>query len=275
MYIVKVNEITPFFNPFGAPIFHDETVSSTFESARILAAGGAPHGTVFIADFQESGRGRFSRPWKTERGESLLFTLLLRYKSISEMPAALTLRTGLAAAGAVEDFDKELNGKVFVKWPNDIMLKLRKTEIDDSTSYAYRKVSGILSESDGKTVYIGVGLNVAQKHFPLELRHKAASLQQALSVLPENARFVLLESILSRLYRELFAEQGESPPWHDRLNKRLYKKGEIVSFAPDSGLSKNLVKGVLKGVGAGGELLIMCEGEKTEKAFVSGELQVY
>ena len=40
------------FNPFGAPVFHEEVVSSTMDVLRRLSADNAPHGTVVAADFQ-------------------------------------------------------------------------------------------------------------------------------------------------------------------------------------------------------------------------------
>ena len=65
-------------NPFGAPVYHEETVSSTFDAARILAGKSEAHGTVIAADFQEAGRGRQNRSWAADRGKNLMFTILLR-----------------------------------------------------------------------------------------------------------------------------------------------------------------------------------------------------
>jgi BirA family biotin operon repressor/biotin-[acetyl-CoA-carboxylase] ligase len=259
-------------NPFGAPIYHEETVSSTMEVARVLAKNNEPHGTVITADFQETGRGRLTRPWTTERGKNLLFTILLRYGDAPSTPEALTLRTGLAVSLAIEDMVPALSGLVQVKWPNDVMICPRKAQA------AYKAV-GILAEGDGKIVYIGVGVNVAQRDFPEEYRFKAGSIIQAFPELPENARFVLLEKILLRLHEEI--ERPEAAPpysadsWRERLTQRLYKKGEQVSFVPGAADSDHLVEGILSGLGPGGELLIIPKGEKTERAFVTGELRVY
>ena len=43
-------------NPFNAPVYHEETVSSTMDISRKLAVDGEPHGTVIAADFQEAGK---------------------------------------------------------------------------------------------------------------------------------------------------------------------------------------------------------------------------
>ena len=248
-------------NPFAAPVYHEEILSSTFDAARGLPCDAAPHGTVVTADFQESGRGRGGRPWAAERGKNLLFTILLRYESISSIPQALTLKTGLAVSLAMEGFFPVLTGLVKIKWPNDIML-------------ASRKAAGILTESDGKNVYIGVGVNVGQREFPEEYRAKAGSFAQVLPELyqdPEGIRFVLLEKILRHLYDEL--ETGVF--WRERLEPRLYKRGETVTFIEGAAGSGQPVRGTLSGIGSGGELLITPEGEKKERAFVTGELLVY
>ena len=63
--------------------------------------------------------------------------------------------------------------------------------------------------------------------------------------------------------------------WRECLTQRLYKKGETVRFAPGVADSCLLVEGTLCGLGPGGELLIIPNGEKTERAFITGELQVY
>jgi BirA family biotin operon repressor/biotin-[acetyl-CoA-carboxylase] ligase len=260
-------------NPFKAPVYHEEEVSSTMDSARFLAKNGAPHGSVIAADFQQAGRGRIkNRQWKMDRGKNLIFTIVLRFTNFSAMPKALTLRTGLAVSFGIEDFASALAGNILIKWPNDIMIYSAKTG---------RKAAGILTEADGGTVYLGIGVNLFQREFPLEYRAKAGSIILALeergiyeNELPPNGRYVLLEKILSRLYQELNDEEW-ALSWRDRLDRRLYKKGETVGFAEGAADSGKIVSGILKGIGPEGELLIKIEGENKERPFITGELQVY
>ena len=256
-------KLLPLKNPFNAPIFHEETVSSTMDTVRVLAGQNEAHGTVICADFQEAGRGRLSRSWVTDHGDNLMFSVLLRYGEFSSVPKALTLRTGLAVSLALEDLVPALCGSVKIKWPNDIMI-------------FSRKAAGILTEGDGKNVYIGIGVNVAQKEFPPEFRSKAVSLIQALPegspALNEGARFILLENILSRLHSEI-EKPGDN--WQERLLARLYKKGEPVSFAEGAADSEKLITGTLSGIGPDGELLIIPRGEQKARSYVTGELKVY
>jgi BirA family biotin operon repressor/biotin-[acetyl-CoA-carboxylase] ligase len=262
------------------------------------------------------------------RGENLPFTVILRYPDFAAIPPCLTLRTGLALSLAIEDFaetacppalnparsagPETLAGRVEVKWPNDIML----IQADGRG----KKAAGILAEAAGfsgkaagfsggsVTVYLGVGINAAQRDFPPELEKKACSI--AGTLYPEisgaeaaaryaglaEKRFVLLEKAIARLYAEL---EGSGPeehgavehgaakrgaettaeraareaPWRERLLRRLYMRGKPVRFIPGAAGSGNAVEGILAGIGGAGELLITIDGKT--RPFVTGELEVY
>ncbi|MDR3167168.1 MAG: biotin--[acetyl-CoA-carboxylase] ligase family protein [Treponema sp.] len=306
-------------NPFGAPVYYQQTLSSTMDVSRELARAGEGHGTVITADFQEAGRGSRGRPWQADRGRNLVFTILLRYPGFSAIPRGITLRTGLALSLAIEDFAPALAGSVWVKWPNDVMIASPRTAAsrsgisgrgvpgqmeDDPREPAAKKTAGILAEGDGKTVFIGIGVNLAQTEFSGEYRSKATSI--ALALADRNAdrhsrpggedffavRFRLLEGILSRLFEE-FSPPEDSPEaksWRKRLEERLYMRGRAVRFFPHSGPAGaapyglggpsgggagEAVEGRLAGIGPKGELLILPEGAPEPLAFVSGELAVY
>ena len=282
-------------NPFGAPVYFKETVTSTMDEARLLV--NEPSGTVIAADEQSTGRGRAGRPWKTGKGKSLSFTVILHYGTIPAIPPCLTLKAGLAVSCAIEDFIEEfaafvlgaqkptpagkvsLCGKILVKWPNDVMLPGR-----DGLG---RKAAGILTEAEDGTVYIGIGVNIAQKSFPPELAVKACSIAQALPELPpwnnEGAaslaerRFTLLEMILSRLYKELETPDCVSD-WRKRLEEKLYMKGQKVSFIP--GLPEELagkssiIAGTLQGVEENGGICIVQDSGDVFSC-MNGELKVY
>jgi BirA family biotin operon repressor/biotin-[acetyl-CoA-carboxylase] ligase len=237
----------------------------------VLASQGEPHGTVITADFQAKGRGRIrERSWDMERGENLPFTILLRYARIEDIPPALTLRAGLAVALAVENFAPALAGRVRIKWPNDVLIAGEKTE-------AAQKVAGILAEADGGNVHIGIGVNVAQKNFPGHLQEKATSVSLAANRKIESGeRFTLLEKILARLYEGIGTLIAASPVptlcWRERIEERLYKKGERVCFMQGAVDSGEKVTGTLFGIGPGGELLIVPDGETEARGVVTGEL---
>jgi BirA family biotin operon repressor/biotin-[acetyl-CoA-carboxylase] ligase len=189
-----------------------------------------------------------------DRGVSLPFTVLLRFSNSDNFSSTLTLRTGLAVSLAIEDFMPCLQNRVFVKWPNDIIIDSKKT-------------AGILCEADRKNVHLGIGVNIAQKIFPEHLREKATSITLAADMdINSGLRFLLLEKILKRLYHEI-----ENKNWINRLEQRLYKKGEKVIFIEGVKDSGKEVKGRLIGIGNNGEILILPDDEKVPRSFYAGE----
>src|SRR5262249_35793329 len=63
---------------FGSHIHHLYTTDSTMNDAGRLAAEGAPHGAIVIAEEQTAGRGRLGHQWLSERSVGLYFTLIVR-----------------------------------------------------------------------------------------------------------------------------------------------------------------------------------------------------
>jgi BirA family biotin operon repressor/biotin-[acetyl-CoA-carboxylase] ligase len=253
------------YNPFNAPVYHEDTVDSTMEVSRILARNGEPHGTVIAADFQKAGRGRLrERAWHAERGANLAFTVLLRFSGIESIPPALTLRTGLAVSLAIEDFVPALAGCVLIKWPNDIFIQAAT----GGTEAATGKAAGILAEADGGNVHIGIGVNVAQKQFPDTLRGRATSISLAAGrEIADEECYTLLEKILIRLHTG-------ADDWRERIEARLYQKGRHVCFAEGPADSPKTVTGILSGMGPGGELLLIPDGGPEKVSFTTGELRL-
>jgi BirA family transcriptional regulator, biotin operon repressor / biotin---[acetyl-CoA-carboxylase] ligase len=150
----------------GRPRVHYRVTDSTNERARVLAAAGAPHGTVVTADEQTAGRGRQGREWVAAPGSSLLMSLVLHNPSAS-LP--------LAAAVAVCE---ALPVEAAIKWPNDIWV-------------GRAKVAGILVEArpqEGWAV-VGIGVNV----------HGAPAIEYVTSL----GSAIGTEELLERLLRAL------------------------------------------------------------------------
>ena len=123
-----------------------EEVGSTNAELVARAAQGAPEGAVLVAEHQAAGRGRLDRVWTSPPRAGLTVSFLLR----PDVPAArrgwLTLLVGVALAESVG----EVAGvRASLKWPNDLLA-------GDG-----RKLAGILAESSGTAVVVGVGLNVS------------------------------------------------------------------------------------------------------------------
>jgi BirA family biotin operon repressor/biotin-[acetyl-CoA-carboxylase] ligase len=129
-------------------VVHLDTVGSTNDHARMLAAAGAPDGTVVIAEEQTAGRGRQGRSWTAPRGRTLTVSIVRRLGSEmgTDRLELLPLAVALAVADACEAVAPV---SCRIKWPNDVC-------IDG------RKVAGILIESRSRDRWavIGIGLNV-------------------------------------------------------------------------------------------------------------------
>jgi len=145
-----------------------QTLESTNQTAKRMAADGAPHGAVIIADAQSAGRGRWNRKFYSPAGTGLYMSFVMRPQSLSLPDAAL-----VTAAAAVEVCRaiRDLTGKeAGIKWVNDVFLE-------------GKKVGGILTEAvtDFETasvdwIILGVGLNVTTRAFPPELGEAAGCL---------------------------------------------------------------------------------------------------
>jgi len=89
----------------------------------------------------------------------------------------------------------------------------------------------------------------------------------------EKGRFSLLEKVLEKLYNELtMAFNAAGSNWKSRLEKRLYKIGEQITFIEGSADSGREIKGQITGVSDSGELLIIQQGETTARRLVTGEV---
>jgi BirA family biotin operon repressor/biotin-[acetyl-CoA-carboxylase] ligase len=150
---------------FGRDVRVFGSLGSTNDTARELAAGGAPEGTVVVALDQTDGRGRQDRLWVSEPGKNLTFSVVLRPGIPAEYLGVISLFASAAVASALTPMCGRDAG---CKWPNDVVV-------------GGRKICGILCESTitGSTagaVIAGIGVNVNQRNFPAALAGGATSI---------------------------------------------------------------------------------------------------
>ena len=129
-------------------------------NADLLAAArsGAEEGLVLVAEAQTAGRGRMGREWISPPAAGLTFSVLLRPRGVPT--GALGWIPLLAGVATVSGLRRVAAVGARLKWPNDV--------VADG-----RKLAGILAESRGGAVVVGVGLNVFQR--PAELPGLAAT----------------------------------------------------------------------------------------------------
>lgn len=191
----------------GYPRLHLRQTDSTNERARVLAAAGAPSGTLVTAAEQTAGRGRQGRSWWAPAGSSLLVSLLVR-----KPPRLLPLIAGVAVCDVAGE-------RAAVKWPNDVVIRRDARSQQTPSSHAptqnipsqdasaLAKLAGILVEGrpqeDWAVVGIGVNVAIQPDEMPSELRARAASLE-----LPASEIEPLLRRLLGALDRRLAEPEG-------------------------------------------------------------------
>lgn len=193
----------------GSPRVHSRSTDSTNDRARLLAIGGAPHGTLVTTSLQTAGRGRQGRSWTAPAHSSLLMSLLLR-----PPPRLLPLIAAVAICDVAGD-------AAMIKWPNDIVLvrapsssapvgpeRSPGAQQSDANAPTLAKLAGILTEGRPQQGWavLGVGLNVAVRldELPPELRAGAATLGES-----SDAIEPILERLLSALQRRLASPVAE------------------------------------------------------------------
>src|SRR6476646_7378861 len=117
------------------------------------ARAGAPACVAVVADPQTAGRGRLGRTWVAPPGASLLVSVLLRPRLPVEQRHLIVTAGALAMAEAVEATTGVVAG---LKWPNDLMV-------------GERKLCGVLAETVGDALVVGLGVNVEWPDVPAEL----------------------------------------------------------------------------------------------------------
>ncbi len=206
---------------FGAFYAYLGMVRSTQDVLKNWALDGAEEGSVVLAERQEKGRGRRGRPWDSEPGNSLTFSVLLRPRlPLSTLPL-LPLAAGLALCEACS-----VGG---LKWPNDLLVAGKGAQ----GRTTYRKMAGVLLEAqisgeEVAYVILGIGLNV----------HRAGRRKSEIAYLDEfveTSRVQVLARFLERLearYTQLHHDPGEV--LHD-YKAKSYTLGQQVSVVTPEG----------------------------------------
>jgi BirA family transcriptional regulator, biotin operon repressor / biotin---[acetyl-CoA-carboxylase] ligase len=202
---------------FGKRFYHFFKTDSTNRVAMELAYANEPEGAVVLAEEQTAGRGRAGRNWHSERGAGIYVTLLMRPRLAPVQAPLLTMLTGLSAFTAIQE-QTALSAEL--KWPNDLLL-------------SGKKIGGILTEMHAEQnlvrfVIVGIGINVNQETFPVELASIATSLRK------ESGKLHSRLELLVRLLREFendynrFLREGPGFVTERFLSLSNFAKGKRV-----------------------------------------------
>lgn len=244
-------------NNLGSTFLRFDSVSSTNDVAKDLAASGASEGLCVIAREQTAGRGRQGRAWSSAPDEGLYLSLILRPQVTASRSAMITLA---AAVSVAETLRLDFHAAADIKWPNDVLI-------------AGRKICGILVESaiEGDRLQyavVGIGVNIAQRSFPEPVGDSATSLllETGRAIAPEE----FAEAMLPRLEHWYLASMSDA--------SRVIARWEELSSSAQNHLvrvdsSDGAAEGVTRGLTATGALIVeLANGERRE--IVAGDVSV-
>lgn len=146
-------------NPLPELLF-EKTVTSTNDVAIDAGREGAPHGWCVCAEEQTSGRGRRGHVWASPAG-SLYLSCVLRPQVRMQEFTALPAVCAMGVMDALHELG--LEGRVGIKWPNDIVARAAGEEEGADAPFDC-KLAGILVEakasSEGPFAVVGLGVNM-------------------------------------------------------------------------------------------------------------------
>ena len=146
-------------NPLPELLF-EKTVTSTNDVAIDAGREGAPHGWCVCAEEQTSGRGRRGHVWASPAG-SLYLSCVLRPQVRMQEFTALPAVCAMGVMDALHELG--LEGRVGIKWPNDIVARAVGEEEGADAPFDC-KLAGILVEakasSEGPFAVVGLGVNM-------------------------------------------------------------------------------------------------------------------
>lgn len=225
----------------GKVVYQDVLESTNDEARKDILSGKGASGNIYIAEYQTKGRGRGGNQWVCQKGEGLLFSLIVD----PDVEPALWYRMSLAAGVAIVEVLQVLGLEAMLKWPNDIYI-------------GDKKLGGILIEKVNDLLIVGVGLNVNVREFPPEVAERAVSLSY---VLGKNVnREILLSKIVGSVYKNGSMIGDDFGYLVERIMECFYLKNKRVSMIANGAT----LEGKVLRLTENGYLLIEKHGELIE-----------
>ncbi|KAJ04878.1 biotin--[acetyl-CoA-carboxylase] ligase [Sulfitobacter mediterraneus] len=198
---------------YGRHVF-DVLDSTLSEAARMAPTLSGP--AWILALEQTNARGRRGRAWSTPRG-NFAGTLIMRRK---EEPGVAALRSFVTSLALYRTF-VAVTGQAdafALKWPNDVLLK-------------GGKVAGILLESIGDHLVIGIGVNLAHAPGADEVEARALTPMSLAETLDIDVAPEVFLDVLAAEYAALeaqFTAHGFAPIRRAWLSHAA-KLGEVIT----------------------------------------------
>lgn len=214
-----------------------DSLQSTQDYIRVRAEDGEPEGLAVRAVHQSGGRGRHGRVW--EAGEGNLYTSFLITPNISDIGfGPLSLSIGLGVYQAIMSLCPEFEGRMQLKWPNDLILDRKK-------------LAGILLEAGDNFIVVGIGINIT--HAPIE---GSIALAQATEIYPAaDTMYLSVLSEVEKYYKRLRSEG------FDALRREWLSRGHKVAEPLTVKVSQRHYSGTFYNIDEDGSLVLKCNDE--------------
>lgn len=259
---LSAREILPHLEdcPWGSRVQVLETIDSTNNRCKLLAAQGAPEGTVLVADCQTGGRGRLGRSFLSPPHQGVYLSVILRPQVFPRDLMHLTCAVAEAMCDAVE---RAAGFRPGIKWTNDLVS-------------GQKKLAGILTElsveaESGRvsSVVAGIGINCNQEaqDFPSEIREIATSLRQILGAPIDRSQ--LAAAMIRNLHRMDGAWKTGKAEWMARYAADCMTIGKDIQVVRGDAIRRAHADGI----DADAALLVTYE-DGTKEAVSSGEVSV-
>lgn len=209
--------------------------------------------TFVSADCQTNGHGRMGRVWHSEPKNNLLFSVLIKDKTLINKYGFLSLASASVILSVL--YKLKIND-VSIKWPNDVYVK-------------GGKIAGVLLESISKdseleVLVLGVGINVNQTQFTNDLIHPATSL-----CVESKKRYSIqrIKRIVYKNFLKMFKDikKGNQTYLSIAKNNNFLLNKDVFA---EIGKEKKLVKVI--GINDDNSLKILVDG--IEKSLFAGEI---
>ncbi len=224
----------------GKPLIRLESVDSTnIYAMNLLKTDDPVEGTVILAGYQTGGKGQSGNSWYSNKGENLLFSLILKPVFL---PAEKQFYLSMSVSNAICMTIEHISDGALVKWPNDILLK-------------GKKVGGILIENMIMKDYIhasvtGIGLNVNQLTFPDDLADAVSIGMVTGTTYDLDQLFYTIMGNMRKALEPLYC--GNLAEIRTAYLNRLYRLNQWARYRDDNGT----FEGRINDVADTGELIV-------------------
>lgn len=210
------------------------TGSTQDDLTQLVGDRKAKSGEVITTEYQSAGRGRLDRKFDAPASSALMFSFYIEPLRDKSDWSFLPLLTGLSAIFSLTTLDPE--SAPALKWPNDIL-------IGDG------KVGGIIAQTSGDGIVIGVGINVGMTQEELPVVTATSLALHNFSTLDRN---LILCTFLTT-FQELFERWQNGEDLRHLYKERSATIGHDIRIEHPDGSHKN---GKAVDVTPAGELIL-------------------